>query len=114
MDRDVARYGLICQETFTAIGHSVWRERYEKFFDVVPEVVTEEDEDGEIQVIAAWPEVAYNLYKVRQIDTSCYVTFNSNLVRNLDDESKEMQWILQNKLLEQLKEMILGLSLTFR
>lgn len=87
---------------------SVWRERCEKTFDVVPEDEIIELKGGE-DIIIPWPARAAQLYKARQSETNCWITFSGkNVGSTLDFNSKECQYIHQDNFLGHLKDLIFG------
>lgn len=59
-------------------------------------------------MIIPWPVRAAQLYKIRQIDTSHWISFDPNFCRGLDVSTKEIQWTYQYKVLEHLKDLIIG------
>ncbi|QSZ35260.1 hypothetical protein DSL72_008129 [Monilinia vaccinii-corymbosi] len=91
-DADIARYSLVCSNTFRAMSDSVWRFRFLEKFDAVP---------------GASPAMLRAKYQFRSCTTRIYTKFDWNQYRFLGTKARRQQEQLQRTCLDMLQNLLI-------
>lgn len=95
-DRDILRYSQICRNTRSAVSDSVWRYRFLEKFDAVPDAPV---------------ELLREKYQVRHRTTKLYTKFEFNKYRYLPSADIARIEKAQEKVLDMLQNLIIGMTL---